>query len=139
MNVFELQHPREWEVRGGGIDFADIFQLGPLKLLIFSAIPRGDLGGSTLTPEETFARFRNSLIEGATITETLINGFRVDIIRYSHRTDHAVYTEIAAPGTVALWQRGEWSYALIDEGDQLQQNGGFDRVLQSFQFVDSQP
>ncbi|MCZ7568673.1 MAG: hypothetical protein M5U01_08780 [Ardenticatenaceae bacterium] len=139
VNVFELQHPREWEVRGGGIDFADIFQLGPLKLLIFSAIPRGDLGGSTLTPEETFARFRNSLIEGATITETLINGFRVDIIRYSHRTDHAVYTEIAAPGTVALWQRGEWSYALIDEGDQLQQNGGFDRVLQSFQFVDSQP
>lgn len=125
-----LDYPAEWQTNEGGIDFASINFLGPLKLVAFSEFPDASMG-TMFSAEETLRRFRESFAEGATLTERTVNDIPVTVIEYTTRSEVLIYTEIEMPGTLALWQVDGRNFALFDEGNQQQENGVFERIVAS--------
>ncbi|MCP4418970.1 MAG: hypothetical protein GY805_20330 [Chloroflexi bacterium] len=87
---------------------------------------------------ETYDRFREGFIDDALISANLINGIEVEIIQYTSIKDNGIYLLTAPQGTVALWQNEGRGWALIDEENQNQENGRFDRILMSFNFHGNQ-
>jgi len=133
--LFELKAPDGWPVRSGGIDYAAIYHFGDLKLIVFSAAPVGSVDAPVQPFAETFERFRKSFVEDG-IADTRKTGIlTVEIIPYGTSRDNGIYTEMTGPGTVALWQKDQRGYALIDELNQHQSSGMFDQVLESFRFT----
>ncbi|RMG93282.1 MAG: hypothetical protein D6706_15655, partial [Chloroflexi bacterium] len=134
---FELELPGDWVLVGpDGIECAALYQFYPssIKLINFSACWQDTVGDNLLTFAETYERFREAFIEGALISSKTINGIQVEVIQYRNSKSNGIYVLTASHGTVALWQWEGTGWALIDEGNQYQENQVFGRILASFKF-----
>jgi hypothetical protein len=138
---FELEHPGNWMFGGpDGMECVALYYFYPssLKLISFSACWRDAVGGDMLTFEETYQRFREAFIEDARISSQMINGIQVEVIQYKSSKSNGLYRLTASQGTIALWQRESRGWALVDEGNQYQENQLFERILASFKFHEDQ-
>lgn len=133
-----LMYPNEWQTSSGDIDCASVNEFDSLKLIVFSTCAADNLGGETLTVEETFSRFKNAFLENGTSSSTNISDINVEVINYIDPGENGIYALTSNEGTVALWQGTNFSYALLDEDNQHQGNGYFNDILNSLKLDDSE-
>ncbi len=138
---FELEYPGDWAFVGpDGFECTGLYHFFPssLELMSFSACWEDHVGGNMLTFAKTFERFRNGFIDDALISSQTINEIQVETIQYNSVTDNGIYIMTSPQGTLSLWQNGDRGWALIDQGNQHQEDGRFDQILASFKFDENQ-
>lgn len=132
---FELSYPKNWNTQSGEIDFATVYAFDSLKLIAFSRAPEDSLDGPLLSFEDTNAKFKAAFDKAGEVNiAEPDNGLSVTIITYKESVEPFIYTVNSTVGTVAIWDNGKTSYALLDENDMHQMDGYFQEIYQSFKY-----
>lgn len=131
---FEVSYPKNWTTQEGSIDNATVYSFDSIKLITFSRAGAG-LGDNPFSFEEINAKFK-AAFEKVGISNIVEpdNGLSVKIITYNGAVDGFIYQPSSQVGTVAIWDNGKTTYALLDQNDMHQKDGHFQEMYQSFKF-----
>ena len=134
--AFELYYRKDWTETKGEIDFATVYSLDSLQLLSFSRAPLEGMGKTVMSFEDTYKTFESSFASVGTTEEiSTNNGIDMEIIKYKNIEKAFIFDVTSAMGTVAIWNDGKTSYALIDQNDMHQADGEFKSIYESFKYL----
>lgn len=134
-----FQYPANWTTSQGDTDTAIVDEFDTLKLYSFSTVYKDTLGGEELSSEETYSRFKEAFNAENTLSETIaINNVTIEKISFTDAgMDNGIFAlETPISGTVALWRSDIRTFALLDIGDKHQEDGEFDRMIQTVNFIE---
>ena len=126
---FELYHPKSWITVQSESGFATVYSIDSLTLISFSR-------AEGLGTEETYEKFRGGFLSRGELREVETpNDIDIEIIKYAGYVNNFVYKTSVSEGTIALWNNGKTSYALLDVADTHQADGSFAAIYNSFKYL----
>ncbi len=133
---FQLYYRKDWSEVVNEIPYATVYSIDSLKLVSFSRAPGEGTGKTVLSFKDTNKKFKEIFLAGGNAEKVKTeNGIEVEVIKYQGLTKSYIFPLTAQSGTVALWDNGKTSYALIDQIDMHQADGGFESVYQTFKYL----
>lgn len=126
---FELYHPKSWVTVQSESGYATVYSIDSLTLISFSR-------AAGLDVEETYEKFKGGFLSKGELSEVETpNNIDVEIIKYNGYVNNFVYKTVVSEGTIALWNNGKTSYALLDVADTHQADGSFAAIYNSFKYL----
>lgn len=135
-DIFELYHPKSWTTVQSESGYATVYSFDSLQLISFGRAPEEGSGKRVLSFQDTYEKFRGGFLsKGSSVVVETSNGIDVEVIQFSDYVNNFVFKTSVSEGTIALWNDGKTSYALIDVADMHQAEGGFAAIYDSFKYL----